>query len=243
MPSQLAVRVIAAAVFLGACPLASVPQARADQRSPAAAPEFPQLKLSANAAREVAQDRVAVTLFTTQESPTPGPAQAQVNARLAPVIDKLRSRKDVQVESAGYRSDPVWKDSRIVAWRARGAIRITGAPSEDFNKLVGELASSLNVEAVSHFLSRETRIAIEQELIGEAVSAFRAKAQATAQALGYRSWNVRSVTIGQVAPEGPEPGPRVMLSRAAAAEAAPMPIAEGRTEVTVSVNGVVVLER
>ena len=122
--------------------------------------EFPQLSLSASAWREVAQDRVAVTLYASHESPEPGPAQARVNEQLNPVLARLKERKDLEVQSAGYRSDPVWKDSRVVAWRARGAIRLTAAPSEDFNRLVGELASSLSVESVSYFLGREARIAV-----------------------------------------------------------------------------------
>jgi predicted secreted protein len=59
----------------------------------AAAPEFPQLSLSASAYREVAQDRVVVTLSASQEGAQPGPVQAQVNERLSPVLEKLKNRK------------------------------------------------------------------------------------------------------------------------------------------------------
>lgn len=206
-------------------------------------PEFPQLTLSADAWREVAQDRVSVTLYSSHEAPEPGPAQARVNEQLDPVLQRLKERKDLEVQSAGYRTDPVWKDSRIVAWRARGAIRLTAAPSADFNKLVGELAGTLNVESVAYFLSREARTAVERELIAEAVAAFRAKAQAASQALGYKGFAVRAVSVSDSGPGFPEPAPKAMMARAAMAEAAPMPIAEGKTTVSVSVSGSVLLER
>lgn len=221
----------------------TAPAAPAAPAQPAAMAEFPQLTLSAGAWREVAQDRVMVTLYASHEAPQPGPAQAAVNAQLSPVLERLKGRKDLEVESAGYRTDPVSKDSRIVAWRARGAIRITAAPSEDFNRLIGELSATLNVESIANFLSREGRTSVEQALIADAVAAFRAKAQASATALGYRSWTVRSVSVSDSGPGQPEPMPRVMMSRAASADAAPMPIAEGRTTVSVNVSGSVLLER
>lgn len=208
-----------------------------------AMPEFPQLTLSAEAWREVTHDRVAVTLYASHEAPQPGPAQAQVSDQLNPVLERLKGRKNLEVQSAGYRTDPVWMDSRIVAWRARGAIRITGAPSGDFDRLVGELAGTLNVESVTPFLSREAREAVEQALIAEAVAAFRAKAQAASQALGYRGWTVRAVSVTDSGPGRPEPIPRMAMARAAPTESAPMPIAEGRTTVSVGVSGSVLLER
>ncbi|MCM5571751.1 SIMPL domain-containing protein [Burkholderiaceae bacterium FT117] len=206
-------------------------------------PEFPQLTLSAEAWREVAQDRVAVTLYANHEAPQPAQAQARVNEQLNPALERLKGRKDLEVQSAGYRTDPVWKDSRIVAWRARGAIRVTAAPSEDFNRLVGELAGTLNVESVVHFLSREAREAVERELIADAVAAFRAKAQAASQALGYKGFAVRAVSVSDSGPGRPEPIPRVAMARAQVAESAPMPMAEGRTTVSVGVSGSVLLER
>ncbi|MFP5405644.1 MAG: SIMPL domain-containing protein [Gammaproteobacteria bacterium] len=240
---------LGAASLLGAVPAAAqasppaVPVPPPTVPAPATASEFPQLTLSASAFREVAQDRVAVTLYASHEAPEPAPAQAQVNSVLSPVLERLKQRKDLEVQSAGYRTDPVWQDSRIVAWRARAALRVTAPPSGDFDKLIGELASQLSVESVVHFLSRDAQLAVEQELIGEAVGAFRSKAQAAAQALGFKGWSIRSVSVNDSGPGNPEPMPKMMMSRATAADAAPMPLAEGRTTVSVSVGGTVVLER
>jgi uncharacterized protein YggE len=98
------------------------------------------------------------------------------------------------------------------------------------------------VESVAHFLSRDAQLTVEQELIGDAVAAFRAKARTAAQALGYKDYVIRSVSVNDSGPGQPQPMPKMMMARAASAEAAPMPIAEGRTTVSVSVGGTVVLE-
>lgn len=204
----------------------------------------PRLNLDASAWREVVQDRVVVTMYAERESAEPATGQAQVSALLAPALERLKNTSGIEVQTAGYRTDPVWQQSRIVGWRTRGALQLTSKPSEAFNALVGELATSLNVQSVTYMLSREARLAVEQELIGEAVQAFHAKAEAGVRALGFRSYEVREVSIGGSGPIGPEPMPRVMMARAASAdEAAPLPGAEGRTTVTTTVSGNVALVR
>ncbi len=231
-----------AAGLAGAVPFAAHAQ---DARADGAGHRLPQLSVAATAYRDVVQDRVTVTLYAEQESPQPAAGQAQVSALLGPVLARLKARGELEVESDGYRTNPVWQQSRIVGWRTRGAIRVSGQPSEAFNRLVGELATQLNVESVAYWLSRPTQLAAERDLITEAVEAFRAKADAATKALGFRAYSVRAVSVDGVGPIRPEPMPKVMMSRAAAAEAAPVPLpgAEGKTTVSVSVSGTVALER
>ena len=137
----------------------------------------------------------------------------------------------------------MWQQSRIVSWRTRGSIQVTAKPSDTFNRLIGELAGKLNVESVAYSLSRQARLQVEQELIAEAVTAFRAKVDTAAKALGFNSYSVRDVSVDSSAPIRPEPVARMMTSRANAAEAAsvPLPAAEGKTTVTLTVGGRVAL--
>lgn len=229
--------------FAVALPCATVAQARGsdDGRD---SDRTPRLSLAASAYRDVPQDRVTVTLYAERESPQPAAGQAQVSELLGPVLERLKARPELEVQSSGYRTDPVWQQSRIVGWRTRGSLQVSAQPSESFNRLVGELATKLNVESVAYWLSRPAQLAVERELIGEAVAAFRAKADTTAKALGFRTYAVRTVSVDGAGPIRPEPVPRVMMSRAASAESAPVPLpgAEGKTTVTVSVSGSVALE-
>lgn len=202
------------------------------------------LSVSASAYRDVEQDRVTVTLYAERESPTPAPGQTQVSQALGPVIELLKARGNLEVQTAGYQTNPVWQQSRVVGWRTRGSIRITTQPSEEFNRLIGELAGKLNIESITYSLSRETQLAVEQSLIAEAVQAFRAKAGAATKALGFRGFAVRDVSIDGAAPPPPQPMPRMMaMARdAAAAEIAPLPSAQGKATVSVTVSGTVALD-
>ena len=224
-------------------PCAAASQARGTDAA-RDADRAPRLSLAASAYRDVAQDRVTVTLYAERESPQPAAGQAQVSELLGPVLERLKAHTGFDVQSSGYRTDPVWQQSRIVGWRTRGAIQVSASPSEAFNRLVGELATKLNVESVAYWLSRPAQLAVERELLAEAVTAFRAKADAAARALDFRSYSVRAVSVDGAGPIRPEPVPRMMMSRASAAESAPVPIpgAEGKTTVIVTVSGSVALE-
>ncbi len=231
-----------AAALAAAVPLAAAAQDDA-ARPRHRAERAPQLSVSATAYRDVVQDRITVTLYAERESPQPAAGQAQVSDLLGPVIARLKARDNLEVRTSAYRTDPVWQQSRIVGWRTRGSIQVSAPPSEDFNRLIGELATTLNVESVSSWLSREARLAVERELIAEAVAAFRSKADAASRALGFADYTVRDVSVDTPGPVFPEPMPRAMMSRAASADAAPVPLpaAEGKTTVTVTVSGRVAL--
>lgn len=205
----------------------------------------PRLSLSASASRDVVHDRIAVVLYAEREAPQPAEAQRQVSERLAPVLDRLKSEAGLEVQSAGYRTNPVWQESRVVGWRTHGSIRVSGKPSEAFNRLIGELAGELNVESLEMSLSREARIAAEQELIAQAVAAFRARAQVTAKELGFRGYSIHEVALDGSGPMPPQPIARMAMSRARGDEAAPVPLpaTEGKTTVTVTMSGSVTLER
>lgn len=201
----------------------------------------PRLTLDASAARQITQDRAIAVLYAEQESSDPAVSQSQVSRLLAPALERLQNTAQVEVQSSGYRTEPVWQQGRITSWRTRGSLQVTGKPSESFNQLVGELAKTLNVQSLGYQLSREAHLAAEQELIAQAVDAFRAKAAAAAKAMGFRGYEFGEVTLDGSLPPDAAPMPRVAMMAARSDEAVPLPGAEGRTTVTVSLRGNVIL--
>ena len=244
----LAALCLSGGLALCAASSASLAQPAEPQKAARAESAEPRLSLSASASREVTQDSVTVSMYVEREAADPAQAQAQVNAALAPVLAQLKSEhRDLEVASGAFRTWPVYRTesgaSRIAGWRSRGALQISGKPSDAFNRLVGQLAGRLNIESVAYFLSRDARLAAEQSLIDEAVRAFRAKAQSAASSLGFKGYSIRQVQLGGGGGDEPVPMPRMMASRAAA-DSAPVPLAgaEGKTTVTVTVSGTVRLE-
>lgn len=210
----------------------------------------PILELAARAERDVLQDSATVVMYVEREAPTPAGAQSQVNGVLSPALaDLRRDHRDLEVSTGAFRTDPVYSTPRdgspkITGWRARASLQITGKPDESFNRRIGELTSRLNIESIQYTLSRDARQQAEQALIAEAVKAFQGKATAAAQALGFRTYEIRKVSIDGAGRDDPPPGPRVqsMQMRAAADAAPPLAGSAGMTTVSVGVSGSVRLQ-
>lgn len=204
----------------------------------------PVLSLSASASRELANDRLVVTVYAEREATDAAGAQAQVNALIGPALETLRAaRPQLEIESSGWRTWPVNAEGRIRGWRARATITVRGEPSPTLAALIGQLGGTLAIESLRHELSRGAREKAEAELLAEAAAGFQSKAQAGARALGYREANLRSVSLNQA-----QSGPPVAMMRTAgapllAATAAPIATAEGSTTVTVTLEGSVWLSR
>ena len=91
-------------------------------------------------------------------------------------------------------------------------------------------------------VQRETRRALEDELIKEALAAFRARADLIAAGMGAKTWSLIDVSVGTTS-QGPRPV--VMEARAArysSMDAAPASLEAGTSEVRVQANGIVELD-
>ena len=102
------------------------------------------------------------------------------------------------------------------------------------------------MNGVSFQLSREARESSEARLIKLASAAFSVKAQTTAQALGFASYELKTVQLSSGWNDAsPPPMPRMMAMTASdgMAKAEAVPSEPGKTEVRVSLSGSVMLAR
>ena len=99
------------------------------------------------------------------------------------------------------------------------------------------------VAGVSFALSREERGKFESQVQAAAVERFRAKAADLAKAFGFAGYTLREVSVG-TSDQGFVPRQRLMAADARASSTAdpPLPVEPGKTAVTVTVNGSVVLK-
>ena len=110
--------------------------------------------------------------------------------------------------------------------------------------LIGRLESSMQLGGVQFTVSPEARRQVQNELLTEAVAAFRDRADIATKALSGRSYKIRRISLNT---GGFVPGPRPMMAeRAMAAPSSasvPPPSFEGGTSmVQVNANGTVEVE-
>lgn len=200
----------------------------------------PQATLSAQAAAEVAQDQVTITLAAEVSGKTQEQVSQALNQRLQDALKQAGHPAGVAVHNGAYRIWPMNdRDGKLSEWRGRAEVLLQSRDFDAASRLAADLGAHMPVAGLSFSVSDERRSAEERKLLGEAVSSFKARAQALAQALGFDHYRLKSVDLEDSGMAPVSPGPRMM--RAMTADATPVPLEGGRERVSVSVRGSIFL--
>lgn len=218
--------------------LASSPLALAAEPTP---PRYNAVTLQAEVQREVPNDLLNATLYVEINDATPAGVADAVNRRVNDALRVAREHKDVRARSGNNQTYPVYsKGNQLQGWRGRGEIRLESRNFEAASALIGKLQASMQLGGIQFTVAPESRRTAENELITEAIAAFKARAEILKSALGGRGYKLQqlNVSTGHAAPP-----PRFAVARAAPAtqDVAPPSFEAGLSVVSVSANGTIEL--
>lgn len=200
-----------------------------------------QASFQVEARRQVANDWTTVRFAVVGEGKDAAVVAADVNRRMAAALEAARRVDGVEVESGAYVSQPVYEERRIVRWRARQELHVEAQRVETLEPLIGSLQqASVLLAGIEFSIRPETREAVEDELIGEAIARFRRRADLVAEGMASSDWSLISMTVGR--PGGSRPiamRSEAMLHSAAADGPA---FEAGTSEIVVEVEGTVELD-
>ena len=193
------------------------------------------IDLAAEASRPAANDLLRATVFAEATGRTPGEPARQVNGLIAQALRIAKPYTTVSAQSGPTSSYPNYtRDGKIESWRMRSQLVLESKDSEAVSDLLGKLQGSLGVAELRLQPSPETRKLAENAALLEAIKAFQARAKIVADALGkgYRIRQMAVNTSGHVA----QPMLR-SVARGMVAEAMPMPVEAGESQISASVSG------
>lgn len=207
-------------------------------------PRFNQVDLQAEASREVQNDLMTAIVFVEANDVNPTTLGATLTKTLNDALKVAQQFPGTKTRSGATQTYPQSdRAGKITGWRGRAELRMEGKDFKEIGTLVGRLQSSMQLGGIGFAVSPEARRVVENELIVEAVAAFRARGDIVRQALTGRSVKVRRMAVN-TGMSGGQPRP-MMAGRGAemSAASAPTPQFEGgTTQVQVSVNGTVEIE-
>ncbi len=194
------------------------------------------VSLSASASAEVANDTLEATLFVQEEGRDTARLARRVDETMQRALAIARKSGKIDARSEDYRTEPVYENNRIHAWRVRQTLRLKSRDFDALGDLVGRLQSLAKVAGMRFSVSDEARAKAEERLTRRAIEAFRRRARMIARSFGRSGYRLIEVDIGA---SGAYPPPIVMNDRAMLAEAAPSrpALAAGRRRLSVSVRG------
>jgi predicted secreted protein len=197
------------------------------------------LSLSATVSAERQQDHIQLVFTAQSEADSAAVANEQLIRSLNDARQRLGKPQGVSISSGSIQTYPVYgQKNEPTIWRGRGELLLESqdivAASQAADKLTGQLALSRVVFSLSDQVRRQE----QSRLIERAALAFRQKAEMTAKAFGYGSYDIVSLDIvdsGEMVNTRP-----MMMSRMAGADTMSAPALDlqpGQESVSVTVSG------
>lgn len=215
----------------------------AAQRTPdAAAERYNTVELQAEVQREIANDLLTATLYAELNDLDAAKLATALNTRSNAALAIAKEHPTVRVRSGGNQTYPVYdRNQRLTGWRGRAEVRIESRDFQAAGALIGKLQAEMQLAGINFGVSPEARQKAQDELIAEAIAAFRARGDIVRAALGGRSYKVRRIGINT---GGGFPQPRqVFAARGVSAEAVTAPQLEGGvSQITVNASGTIEVE-
>ncbi len=193
------------------------------------------IDLAAEASRPASNDLARATVFAEATGATPGELSKRINGLIAEGLKTAKAYPSVKTQSAGTNTYPVYaKGGKIDAWRMRSDLSLESGDSAALSELLGKLQVSLGVGNLLMLPAPETRKKAENEAILDAIAAFKARAKLVADALG-KPYRIKQLAVNS---SGRPPFmPQMRAAAAYVADAAPMPLEGGDSQIGASVSG------
>jgi len=188
-------------------------------------------------------DLMRATLSIELSDRNPGQLARALTLAMNESLAKGQAYSTVKLASGNQQSWPIYNEKqRLEGWRGRAELTLESKDFKAAGELLGQLQEKLQLQGLNFVVSEESRLATEKKLTGEAIAAFREKADAVRQAWSAKSYTLVQMNLGSSSGGGYPRPPMVMMMKAAAESAPVADIAGGDSRVSVSVNGSIELK-
>ncbi len=208
--------------------------------SAAEAPRYNQIHFQVERSQPVDNDRMRATLSVTAEDDDPARLADHINRTMGWALKTSKALSKIEVHTGGYRTYPVYNKEKIQRWRGTQELILQGTDFAALGNLIGQLQERLQVTSVDFSVSPTRRAATEDELIVQALDAFKRRAELVRRNLAAKGYRIVDVSIntggGQLVP---------VMMRATSLESkslAPPALEAGTSTLSVSVSGVIELQ-
>ncbi|MFT5395316.1 MAG: putative secreted protein [Gammaproteobacteria bacterium] len=198
-------------------------------------PLFNQVNLQAQAEREIPNDQLTVMLAVEEEGKEAAKIANKINQDMDWALKIVGKKNAIVSRTQAYNTHPIYDKRTVIGWRAIQQLELKSTNITELSELVGILQSRLQVKNMRFSPTRETRVQYENELIEEAMVAFKQRVEIVKKHMDDK--NVRIVNM-HVNTGGGHNRPIYAESRMMAMDSKSAPAIEaGTSQITVTVSG------
>ncbi len=202
-------------------------------------PRYNQVHFQVERSRPVDNDRMQATLSVTAEDDNAARLADQINRTMDWALKAAKARAKIEVRTGSYRTYPVYNKEKIQRWRATQELLLESSDFAELGSLIGQLQERLQVTSLIFSVSPARRAAVEDELIAQALDAFKQRAELVRKQLAAKGYRIVDVSINT---GGGQPVPLMRGIAMEAASVAPPAVEAGTSTLNVSVGGVIELQ-
>jgi len=198
-------------------------------------PLFNQVNLQAQAEREIPNDQLTVMLAVEEEGKEAAKIANKINQDMDWALKIVGEKSEIDSRTQAYNTYPIYDKRTVIGWRAIQQLELKSTNITKLSELVGKLQKRLQVKNMRFSPTRETRVQYENELIEEAMIAFKQRVDIVKKHMDNK--NVRIVNM-HVNTGGGHNRPVYAESRMMAMDSKSAPAVEaGTSQITVTVSG------
>ena len=202
---------------------------------------YNQIHYQVERSRPIDNDRMQAVLGLTAENDSATRLADQINRTMGSAVKTAKAQPGIEVRSGSYRTYPVFEKHKIRRWRATQELMLEGADFAALGQLVGQLQENLQVTSINFSVSAERGAAVEDELIAQALDAFKQRAELVRRQLAAKSYRIVDVSINT---GGGQPAPmmRAVTMEMTAKSVTPPAMEAGTSILTVNISGIIELQ-
>jgi predicted secreted protein len=203
---------------------------------------YNQVNLDAQVSEKVSNDTMYASLDSWGEHRDAAKLSEQINRDMEWALSLARQHAEVKASTGSYQIWPLTTKDRTSTrgWRGQQGLQLESRDSNALSQLVGLLQERLKMKSMHFAISDERRESVENRLIGQALEAFKSRAQIVSSNLKASGYRIVNLHIGTSAQQPPVMYKSRMAVASMEADSA-VAVEAGESEVRVSVSGTIEL--
>lgn len=202
------------------------------------------INITAFAGRELPNDVLSIYFTASASGQEPNAVQEELRKKLSDALAVIRpvlKEGEVETETQGFSVSPRYNNKSVITgYYGQCALTVKGTDTATISEFAAKIKTMV-VNGTGNSLSKKLRKSVEAEIVAEAITNFKAKADAAVAAFGLKSWKIGNVNV-QVDRDYGRGGGRVMaMSAAASMESTNLEVESGKTDVNGSVSGTIIV--
>jgi predicted secreted protein len=201
------------------------------------------ITLDAQSSVEVDNDRMHVTLATSEDGEDTRLLTQRVLARLNEALARVQQVQGVEARLGGVSTQPIYDaKGKTPRWTVSGSLVLQSAQFTELGALSSELSRTLRIQSVDFSLSTAAHDRARDQLIAELARSVEQKVRATATAFGFTQYRIQTLALDQTSAP-PRPVRALAMAKSDMAfENQSLPTEGGRTTVSLQVTATLLAE-